>query len=330
MAQRIRGERWLRWKVYAGDVALVAGFAAGLYVVFGIAGLSIWSGLGFLAAAALASRAYAGREGRVREAQRAGQERLAGDARGDERPPILLLRSFQSPVTMPAAETIRLFGTERPLNEDDSPAAPRSHVLTLAAQLRKTGPVVAIGPARSGTAGAPRVDVLFLEPADADWFAVFEAVSHGSRAIVMLPGETQGVAQEVVSLRRRGLLRKLIVVMPPLRRRSSIVPWLRIDAGRVVQGWDAARAQFRALGVALPDYDPEGLVFALDDDGTVRQRVPLAGSFVLAARAVGTLAPADGDPAARPLRDIMRDLERFGLDARTRPAAPSAAGRRSP
>lgn len=312
----IDGERWLRWKVYAGDTALVAGLAAGLYVAFGLAGFSAWSVPGFLAAAALAGRVYKGRGGRVRAAQRARQQRLARDARREERPPILLLRSFLSSVTMPAPETIRVFGTDRPINDEDSPAAPRSHVLTLAAALRTSGPIVAIGPARSGTAGAARVDVLFLEPADADWFAVFETVSLGSRAIVMLPGETQGVVQEIESLRRRRLLGKLILVMPALRRHPGIVPWLRVDVEQVVRGWEAARERFGALGIVLPDYDPQGMVFALDEGGRVRERAPFGRSFISAARTIRTFAPPDGHPTARPLRDIMRDLEPYDLAAR--------------
>ena len=306
-------ERRLRWKVYAGDLALVAALAGGGYVAFGIFGFSTWSVLGFLAGAALAGKLYSGRERRVREAQRARQDVLARDARREEQPPILLLRSFLSPVTMPAAETVRVFGKERPLNEDDSPAAPRSHVVTLASELRKCGPIVAIGPARSGTAGAPRVDVLFLEPTDADWFAVFEIVSLGSRAIVMLPGETGGVIREIASLRNRGLLGKLILVMPPLQRPRVTVPWLRVHSQDVVRGWDAARDGLSALDVVLPDYDPQGLAFALNANGTVRDRVPLDGSFIRVGRAIGTLLPPDRDPTARPLSAILRDLQPFDL-----------------
>jgi hypothetical protein len=93
------------------------------------------------------------------------------------------------------------------------------------------------------------------------------------------------------------------------------MPWLRVHTEDVAQGWEAAREGLRALNVALPDYDRQGLVFALNDDGTVRESVSLAGSFVRLGRAVRAVLPHDRDATARPLREIMRDLERFRPDA---------------
>lgn len=303
-------ERWLRWRVYAGDVALVTGFAAGLYVAFGVIGFSVWTVLGVVAGAALASKLYAGRAARVREAQSARRQLLMRKAYQTERPPVLALRSFLSPVTMPAAEMIRLFGQERPLNDEDSPAAPRSHVLTIASRIRKAAPVVAIGPPRSGAAASPGIDVLFFEPTDTEWFDVFEALSLGCAGIVLLPGETQGLLREIDSLRRRGLLGKLLLIMPPLRRNSARVPWVHVHDDDVVHGWREARRALSALNVTLPEYDPRGLAMALNEDGTVREGVPLERSFVGLGRAVRTLILGTPHPTARPLREIMRDLER--------------------
>jgi len=239
----------------------------------------------------------------------------------DDRPPVLLLRSFRSAVTLEPVTTVRMFGRERPMDEETSPAAPRSHLLRIASHVRSHGPVVAIGRARRGLAAAVRVDVLMLEPRDDDWFEVFEILASASRAILLLPGESVSVTKEFQSLRSKGLLTRLVIVMPPFRRlvmgRWRLrMPFTDDHLDLLRSGWETAREHFeRDVGISLPPYDPRGLAFGLDPEGRARERVSLEGSFVFLRRAVETIVPRE-TTAGEPLERVMERIARFDLAPR--------------
>src|SRR5690606_13581537 len=100
-------------------------------------------------------------------------------------------------------------------------------------------------------------------------------LSSGCAGVVMLPGETQGLLREIDSLRRRELLGKLLLIMPPLHRNPVRVPWVHVHEKDVVHGWNEARQALSALHITLPEYDPRGMAMTMNEDGTVRERIPL-------------------------------------------------------
>src|SRR4051812_45502253 len=92
-------ERRVRWAGFAGDLALIGCFVGGVYVAFGVIGWSGWTIPMLMAFLALVGKVHAGRSGRVAQAQRARQEWLRAEARDERRPPLLVLRSFESALT---------------------------------------------------------------------------------------------------------------------------------------------------------------------------------------------------------------------------------------
>ncbi len=307
----------LRWRVYFGWPLLGLVVFGGPYSIITAFGWNWWSALACVALLAgmepvltrlLPAWTLSARQARGRW--------LLELAKTSALAPILLLRSFSSAVTVEPTPTITVFGRETPINDVNSPAAPRSHLLVMASEMRTHGPVVAIGSARRGIAAAPKLDLLMFEPDDDIWFEVFEILSAASRAVLMLPGETQSVGREYNSLKSRNLLPKLVLVMPPYSRtfrgRRAIMPFIDDKFAELEAGWSKAREHFKALGVMLPPYDPGGLAFTIDATGSVKDQVALAGSFLRIQRAVDRLVPAD-TVKVRPLGETMRLLEPFRL-----------------
>ena len=246
--------------------------------------------------------------------QRAHAAWLLHRAYLDERPPILLLRSFRSATAVAPNPTIRLFGRESPVNQETSIAAARSFVLDIASEVRDLGFVVAIGFSQRGHAAAARFDVLYLSPNDDDWFELFELLSASARAVVMLPGETESVLREHASLRARKLSSKVLMLMPPVDRvaRRRFAPWHQTHSDDVERGWAETSRRFAEDGIQLPPYDPQGNVFLIDDDGAVTRTISLEGYFLRVDRAIESLVP---DPGAgvTAMRDLMPRLGRFDL-----------------
>lgn len=311
-----RRQALLRWRVYTGWPVILGVTFGGSYILIRTFGWAWWSVLLcflLLAPTAPATRSLLPKWTLL--AQQARGKWLLASAKTSDRPPILLLRSFSSAVTVEPTPTIAIFG-EHPINEPTNPAAARSHLLRIARHVRAHGPVVAIGRAKRGIAMAPKVDVLMFEPSDAVWFRVFEILSDASRAVVLLPGETNSVACEYKSLKERDLITKLVIVMPP----NGIFygPWrVRLplvddNLDELQDGWERARSHFKSLDVSLPPYDPSGLAMTVGPDGQVKNSVALGGSFVRLKRAVERLVLPE-TIKAEPLGTAMARLEQLGL-----------------
>ena len=299
-----------RMMVYAYDLLLVA--------VVVTAGWSIymwsWWALAIsVLVIGVAGKLTAGLRPRlVAASQRAQGAWLLRCAYGDERPPILLLRSFRSGTAIEPSPTVRVFGREQLLNDATSPAAAKSFVLEIASNLRKLGPVVAIGFSQRGQTASPALNVLFLSPSDEKWFELFEVLSSSCRAIVMLPGETASVVREYLSLRERGLNAKLLMLMPPQGLSVRWMPWVNEHREDLENAWKETAARFASENVRLPAYDPRGLAFVIDDNGDVTKTFPLDGYLLRLERAIEALIP-DRAPGVRPMGDLMRSLARFDL-----------------
>jgi hypothetical protein len=114
---------------------------------------------------------------------------------------------------------------------DIGPAAPqmvlgRTRFEELIAQaLFDAGPLIAIG--RPGES-LPELGAARTYWADDDWQLAVEATAHRAENVVMIAGLSQGLKWEIDKLRSWGMLRKLLVLLPPDKSKRTAQRILRV------------------------------------------------------------------------------------------------------
>jgi hypothetical protein len=227
-------------------------------------------------------------------------ERLARASRSDPRPPVLLLRSFtQSALWLRHARTHR--------GRYDFPTVMEFHLSGLATAASAIGPVLAIGdgPLRLFT-GPP--DVAFIRSTDDSWRAMVTRAVNACRCVLLVPGNSAGLVAEVGLLREAGVMGKTVVFMPPPTRGSYFRVW---DEASLRCQWTALRDVFAPHGWALPDYDPDGMLYVPRPDLSIHVAASLQGQTEPASirSALERLAPHLTELGNRPTSALLADLE---------------------
>jgi hypothetical protein len=145
--------------------------------------------------------------------------------------------------------------------------------------LEPYGALVGLG--RPGEAdGAGRVD-----SNEASWRQKAATLAMASDLILLVPSDRPGTVEEMKLVAQAGYLGKTIFLMPP-----------EVDGGKfdVADEWSKAKEAASALGLALPDYQPEGAFLAFASDGRcqahaidMRSKTRTASSFLGAAGSLG-------------------------------------------
>ena len=203
----------------------------------------------------------------------------------DERPLLLILRSFHNPSLR---EGVRRDWWGQSLDDDPPPLGMRrirwrnlapgtvvDRFWSLTCALERVGPLVALP-------GASRQSIRRLPPvletsSSEDWKTRVEALCAHARAIVFLPENTVGVLEEMCLLRDSPFLGRVMVFMPPGEERS---PWswqwgkswsrswetglFRQRRGRFRLDWERVQNAVRTHGFELPPYDDHGLLYRPD------------------------------------------------------------------
>jgi hypothetical protein len=230
-------------------------------------------------------------------------ERLSRLVRIERRPPLLLLRSFvQNSLWYAHRETrdskglvmhrLKEFSLER---------------LSAAASVH--GPVLSVGAGPMALFG-PLIDVVFLPISVAPWQPLVACLMRASRVIFIIPGTTGGVLEEFSLLQDSDAISKTIVYMPPSTRHFVFRTW---DEWRLMLHWENVRSNCRQHGWALPEYAPHGLLYAPNDDFSVRVGVSLCGRAGTQnlSKGITTLLPHLGTNGVRPASEVMIDLDRI-------------------
>lgn len=211
-----------RWRVavalscfFAGVVA-IQGIATGIVGVFGTDIVS--RGLSVVIAAAIALIAVRGGHIMMRDANRRAMRNLGQVMRGDQRRPVLFLRSFnddhlqlrarRKPMLWPLVR--RRLGAEGSFEE----------ALTIA--LANFGPVVAIG--RPGEAHLP-VGAAREYVSDETWKQRVDELIGQAQLIVILIGDTPGLAWEATRLLAPDVRGRVLFVMPPVTDAEAARRW---------------------------------------------------------------------------------------------------------
>jgi hypothetical protein len=193
--------------------------------------------------------------------------KMRSAARSDNRPPILILRSFS------------LTGLAfRPGRYEDSYIAPgESYLNVIATVLGDIGCLLAIG-GPDDTIEMSEKSLLYFQSAESGWAEMFRLASEAARAVIVIPGITQGILQEIRELISSGAVSKVIVFMPPTPS-EFVGKWIARYSGTeaIATSWTIAQSEWGKIGVSLPDYDKSGMLFALDPSGRPRREVKLNG-----------------------------------------------------
>lgn len=125
--------------------------------------------------------------------------------------------------------------------------------------VRSIAPLIALG--RPGEAiGAGRIVT-----EDANWMADILILMRRAKAIFLVPAGRPGTLWEIETLKREGLLNKVILIMPP-RTKGGIYTKER---------WEAARQALASHGLEAPEHQERGLLFEVGPDGKVSNVEPM-------------------------------------------------------
>ncbi|WP_150492880.1 hypothetical protein [Streptomyces kanamyceticus] len=232
-------------------------------------------------------------------------------------PFVLYLRSFTVTDHLPARPAYRFELDPNPddmLLPWDDPVPKTSHwnphldfETVLYAALGDELPTVALGPSISGP-GVARIE----EQPDDKWRVLFAQLAAAARYVVMIPGATQWVQWEMAWLCDHDCLGRTVFVMPEhleipevLPGRSGKVRGSRTQRPRTTDSrseWERARALSRKNGLILPEYEPRGMLFMLNDAGRPvarSQPLGLVGAFDPIGALKSRLRELVGQPAHR-------------------------------
>ena len=230
---------------------------------------------------------------------------IVEEARADKRPPLLLLRSFSNNQLTHAAETV--FGIRLPTF---MARAERGFLYFLGLATASLGRSVAIGnPSECLVFGQQMwgLEHFYVESDDKRWVDLFMIMARAARVILLIPETSPGIEREMHTLVKRKLTGKALVFMPPLAPKG-------MSNRKVARRWEDVRAFWEGKGMALPAYNPLGLVYRPNKDFSIAESRTLGPEDLtegLKAR-VGELLPGS-TMEATPLRDVMRQIERRGF-----------------
>jgi hypothetical protein len=241
---------------------------------------------------------------RINQVRRAA---LLIKGRSDNRPPILILRSFSADGL---AFRPRQYG-------DYTIYRGHSYLNDLARAASEFGQPIAIGAPSEVTGHSfAKQDLLYFQSSEASWLEMFSLAAQGARAVILIPGTTGGLLQEVSALRSSSRLAKIILFMPPTP--TGIIRWLDRYSGpeEIPRNWERVRASWKDLAIELPVYRNSGMLFVLNSIGSVELNYDLNGSVdCVDVRPIGTLIQRVITPSA-PLNELIVKLERLEIAVR--------------
>ena len=155
-----------------------------------------------------------------------------------------------------------------------------------------------------------KYDFVAIKDDDKRWRDTFLYLATFSRAILVIPAATCGVREELRMLASHKHLEKTLVFMPPV---SPSLIERGYEVNRFAPAWRDIQEKLRAvMGLNLPDYKTEGLVYVPNPDFSVNRSYPLRGAESGIAEAVRELLLAD-DSRCLPLSKIVSHLKQAGF-----------------
>lgn len=171
-----------------------------------------------------------------------------------KRPPFgLYLRSFSTTATLTVHRTSLVLPYGVYLGSGESPEAVVELESLLASAMRDTHTIPLIGLGHPGEHfGSGRI-----RTEDKSWQYLAEQLIRCAEVIFAVPGDSPGTLWELQHLKETGRLWKTILLMPP---ETPDADW--------PMAWRNTKLACASIGLMLPDYEKQGMFFALGDDGT--------------------------------------------------------------
>ena len=186
-------------------------------------------------------------------------QRVMSELRTDPRAPVpefyLYLRAFETTGRLHLPLYLRL----RKLSTGLQGFVTNDLESYITAAVRRIAPLIALGHPGE-TIGAGRIVT-----EDANWTADIVTLMNRSKAILLVPSSRPGTLWEMDTLKREGLLGKVIFIMPPRTKGDFDTK----------ERWEVSRQTLNNHGLEAPEYHKRGLLFAVGPDGRVSNVEPL-------------------------------------------------------
>ena len=103
---------------------------------------------------------------------------------------------------------------------------------------------------------------------DDDWKSNFELFAKAAHSIIVIPGYTPSTMWEIEWLKTNFLLDKTIFIMPGHINKD--------ESFNITQFWDKTIENLSDIGIELPKYQYEGLLFKMNAYGKLTRKRPLS------------------------------------------------------
>jgi len=173
----------------------------------------------------------------------------------DERPPFLFLRSFsQQELTI------------RPIRKGEVHSGP-SILKTLDSNLFLHGRVLILR--QEITIDFDEDDLITINENDKQWFETFHFLAESCRAIFIIPSISKGLITEIKAIIANNYMDKTLVLMPPI---SPLFVFRQGEELQFESGWRLAQKELnKQLGLNLPDYDRQGMLYLPHPDFSIKK-----------------------------------------------------------
>ncbi|MSM38670.1 MAG: hypothetical protein GJT30_03475 [Geobacter sp.] len=208
---------------------------------------------------------------------------LRSNAENDTRPALIMLRPFKDEgLSFPISTMTGKGGKYRRA----------SFISDIADVAKQCGfPLLVIGRPMAKPDLEELTRAVYFQAKDDSWVFAFRRAALASRAIILIPSDSTGVAEEMLHLSINELTSKTIVFMPPTPVETRVEKCLgpNFDPERVKDEWNKVRDHWKRQGFNLPLYCKDGMLYIPNNDFSCRCEMPLAGTYSLAGEFLANL-----------------------------------------
>jgi hypothetical protein len=227
--------------------------------------------------------------------------RMRKNGESDCRSPFLFLRPFsEGPLTSQPAraygrQAVEIYG--------------HAYAQDIAESFSGFGQVIAIGGPLDIRNFYEDSTVMYIQSNEKRWREMFILAATASRAVIMIPGTSNGILHEAGVIRDLNLWSRVICFMPPSPDPGRSFKFLEriVDESAAAKEWRRVRLEWGALGYKLPPYDPKGKLFTCTNGFQVKKSVTLDFDVSKSSTAIELLLPIP-PVDSKPLSSVLPDL----------------------
>ena len=124
------------------------------------------------------------------------------------------------------------------------------------------------------------------------WQKDVDLLAKGATHIFVLPTDTPGTKWEIEYIMENQLIERCIFLMPPA---GSNIDWR--------EDWERTASEMQKLGIHLPPYKSNGMIFTIGKDGTVKLSISLGANAKQVKNDINELIRRVGETPEKPIGD---------------------------